>query len=74
MSEFLDHIQGLVRDSDSNYGTQKYTFAVEDVPERVVAQIVSGLPDNRQISFFDPVYPSRSDSGAYVSVRRLGSR
>ena len=44
MGEYLENIQGLVQDSDANYGTQKYACAVEAVPERVAAQLLAVFP------------------------------
>lgn len=45
-------------------------------PQATVADFMSlleWLPEDRELSFFDQYFPSISDPGAYVSIRRRGA-
>lgn len=71
MSEHLDRLAGLKLVGES-CGICEYIIS-DAPPEALAEQILAGLPENRQLSFHDPDYPSPSDAGAYVSIRRKGT-
>src|SRR4051812_45294913 len=72
MSEYLDNTPHLERKSES-HGISGYVIR-SPIPENLADLIISGLPSDRQLGFYDPFYPSPSDPGAYISVRQENNR
>ena len=69
MSEYLDRLEGLTKLAISWERSSRY-FVQSPIAHLLAEQIIAGLPSDRQLTFFDPFYPSRSDPGAYVSIRQ----
>jgi hypothetical protein len=45
-------------------------YIVGDLTADAASRILQALPANRELTFHDPEYPSPSDPGAYISVRK----
>lgn len=50
-------------------GETRFRF-LPDIQRETVEQIVLGLPRGQQLSFYNALYPSPSDPGAYFSLAR----
>jgi hypothetical protein len=66
--EYLDGLSGLQKEPDVN---SRVTYKIiapgaEGLAERVITE----LPLDRELLFYDKSYPSPSDPGAYIMVRR----
>jgi len=68
MSEYLDLTTHLERVSERQ-GISEFVVR-SPIPDNLADFIISSLPSDRELGFYDPFYPSPSDPGAYISVRQ----
>lgn len=66
--EYLDGMDGLRRDQDVN---ENVVYKILDPgSEGLAERVITELPPDRELSFYDKRYPSPSDPGAYITAWR----
>jgi hypothetical protein len=69
--EYLDSIDGLKRESAGS--GRSYVITCPE-SEDLAKKIIEGLPEDRELMFYDKSHESPSEPGAYVMVRTFSMR